>query len=52
MKCTRQRCQAAPGSTAPIAALRPVGASEMTRWVPASPRAFSVRRNAVQKAPS
>ncbi len=52
MKCTRQRCQAAPSSTAAIAAFSPVWASEMTSWTPASPRAFSERRNAVQNAPS
>ncbi len=52
MKCTRQRCQLAPSSTAAIAAFSPVCASEMTNCVPASPRAFRVRRNAVQKAPS
>ena len=52
IKCTRQRCQAAPSSTAAMAAFSPVCASEMTSWVPASPRAFSVRRNAVQNAPS
>jgi hypothetical protein len=52
MRCTRQRCQAAPSSTAPIADFSPVCASEMTSWVPASPRAFNERRNAVQNAPS
>ena len=52
MKCTRQRCQAAPMNTEPIAAFRPVWASEMTSWTPPSPRAFSERRNAVQNAPS
>jgi hypothetical protein len=51
-KWTRQRCQAAPTMTAPMAALSPVWASEMTSWTPCSPRAFSDRRNAVQKAPS
>ena len=30
-----------------MACLRPVWASEMTSWVPASPRALSERRNAV-----
>jgi hypothetical protein len=35
-----------------MAAFSPVWASEMTSWVPPSPRALSVRRNAVQKAPS
>ena len=35
-----------------MAACRPVWASEMTSWVPVSPRALRVRRNAVQKAPS
>ncbi len=35
-----------------MAALRPAWASEMTSWVPVSPRAFSERRKAVQKAPS
>ena len=51
-KCTRQRCQAAPSSTPAIAGLRPAWASEMTSCTPASPRAFSERRNAVQNAPS
>ena len=51
-KCTRQRCQAAPSSTAAIAAFSPVWASEMTSCTPARPRAFSERRNAVQNAPS
>jgi hypothetical protein len=35
-----------------MAALRPVWASEMTSCTPVSPRAFRLRRNAVQKAPS
>jgi hypothetical protein len=48
----RQRCQLAPSRTAPMACLRPVCASEMTSWTPPRPRAFSERRNAVQKAPS
>ena len=39
-------------NTEPIAAFRPVWASEMTSCTPASPRAFSERRNAVQNAPS
>ena len=39
-------------NTEPIAAFRPVWASEMTSWTPPSPRAFSERRNAVQNAPS
>ena len=52
MKCTRHRCQAAPISTEPIAAFRPVWASEMTSCTPPSPRAFRPRRNAVQNAPS
>ena len=52
MKCTRQRCQAAPISTDPIAAFRPAWASEMTSCTPPSPRAFRPRRNAVQNAPS
>jgi hypothetical protein len=52
MKCTRQRCQAAPSSTASIAALRPACASLMTSCVPVRPRALSERRNAVQNAPS
>src|SRR5215208_5471064 len=51
-KWTRQRCQPAPAMTAPMACLRPVWASEMTSCTPASPRAFRLRRNAVQKAPS
>lgn len=51
-KWTRHLCQAAPGSTEPIAALSPACASEMTSCTPASPRAFSDRRNAVQNAPS
>jgi hypothetical protein len=38
--------------TAPMAAFRPVWASEMTSCTPASPLALSERRNAVQKAPS
>jgi hypothetical protein len=35
-----------------MAAFSPVCASERTSWVPARPRAFSERRNAVQNAPS
>jgi hypothetical protein len=38
--------------TAPMAALRPVWASEMTGWTPVSPRAFRLRRKAAQKVPS
>jgi len=38
MKCTRQRCHAAPRKTAAIAAFRPVWASEMTKAVPVSRR--------------
>jgi hypothetical protein len=38
--------------TAGMACLRPVWASETTSWTPWRPRAFSDRRNAVQKAPS
>ena len=52
MKCTRQRCQAAPIITASIAETRPSWASEITSWTPASPRARSERRNANQNAPS
>ena len=51
-KWTRHLCQPAPANTAPMACLRPVWASEMTSCTPASPRALSERRNAVQKAPS
>jgi hypothetical protein len=51
-KWTRHRCQPAPAMTAPMAPLRPVWASEMTSCTPASPRALSERRKAVQKAPS
>ena len=52
MKWTRQRCQAAPISTDSMAFFRPVWASLITSWIPASPRAFRPRRNAVQNAPS
>ena len=45
-KCTRQRCQAAPANTAPIAALSPSWASEMTSCATCRPRALSERRNA------
>jgi hypothetical protein len=38
--------------TALMAVLRPVWASEMTSWTPRRSRAFSDRKNAVQKAPS
>jgi len=34
-----------------MAAFSPVWASEMTSWVPLTPRALSERRNAVQNAP-
>ena len=51
MKCTRQRCQAAPSITLSIAALRPSCASEIIRRTPARPRARSERRKAVQKVP-
>lgn len=52
MKCTRQRCQAAPAITAPMAALRPSWASEITSRTPVSPRARRLLRNWVQNAPS
>jgi hypothetical protein len=38
--------------TAPMAALRPVWASETTNCPPVSPLAFRERKNAVQNAPS
>jgi len=38
MKWTRQRCQAAPLRTVPIACFRPSWASEMTNRTPLSPR--------------
>ena len=49
MKCTRQRCHAAPISTEVIAVFGPVWASLITSWVPPSPRAFRPRRNAIQE---
>jgi hypothetical protein len=52
MRCTRQRGQEAPRSTALIAVLRPVWASKVTNWVPPNPRAFSERRKAVRNVPS
>jgi hypothetical protein len=49
MKCTQQRCQAAPSSTASIAAFKPVWASETTSWVPVSPRGLQRVQKAVQR---
>src|SRR3712207_8499503 len=46
------RCHAAPIIAAPIACFSPVWASEMTSCTPPRPRAFRLRRNAVQNAPS
>src|SRR4029079_14933335 len=46
------RCQAAPSSTAEMACLSPVWASEMTSCTPPRPRALGLRTNCVQKAPS
>ena len=43
-KWTRQRCQAAPGSTEAMASTRPPWASETTSWTPLRPRATSPRR--------
>jgi hypothetical protein len=43
---------AARRSTARIALVSPAWASEMTSYTPVSPRFFSKRRKAVQKAPS
>ena len=37
MKCVRHCCQEQPGSTAAIAAVRPLWSSEMTRLTPESP---------------
>lgn len=38
MKCVRHRCQAAPGSVAPIAETSPLWESETTSLTPESPR--------------
>jgi hypothetical protein len=51
-KWTRQRCQAAPSSTAAMAFFSPAWASEMTSCTPDRPRVFRERRKAVQNAPS
>ncbi len=49
MKCTRQRCHAAPWNTVPMAFFSPLCASEITSVTPPRPRVFRERRNAVQK---
>ena len=46
MKCTRQRCRAAPWKAVAMAFFRPVCASEITSFTPPSPRALRERRNA------
>ena len=48
MKWTRQRCQAAPWNTVPIAFFKPECASDMTSFTPSRPRTFNDLRNAVQ----
>jgi len=50
-KYTLQRCHAAPGSTASMAAFRPLSSSEVTSAAPHRPRATKLRKNAVQPAP-
>ena len=52
MKCVRQRCQAAPGRVASIAATRPLWSSLTTSCTPERPRSTRSRRNTVQAAAS
>jgi Thiamine pyrophosphate enzyme, N-terminal TPP binding domain len=47
----RQRCQAAPGRVAPIAATGPAWASEVTRLTPELPLAVNVHQNASPRRP-
>ncbi|MDR6875066.1 hypothetical protein J2S61_000052 [Microbacterium barkeri] len=48
MKWTRQRCQAAPCNTVAAAFFSPAWASEITSFIPESPRVFNERRNCFQ----
>lgn len=52
MTCVRQRCHAAPGSTAAIAAFSPWCASLVMSSTPAGSRATRPRRNVVHALPS
>ena len=44
IRCTAQRCQAAPWKTSPTALTRPPWASDTTSSVPVAPRSRSFRR--------
>ena len=48
IRCTMQRCHAAPGKTSCIARLRPSWASLVTQMTPSTPRARSDSRNDFQ----
>ena len=52
VRCTRQRCQAAPRSCSSIALTRPAWSSEMTRRTPWRPRSTSERTKRGQALPS
>lgn len=50
MRCTMQRCHAAPGKTSSIARLSPSWASDVTQRTPEAPRSRRERRNASHPA--